>query len=73
MNFYDCRNQNPKMHDTNQNTKDAKIGVVLTDPDDWTARAFLNNIRKRGAKAFPIDLSTLSASIAASDFSIFNA
>lgn len=56
-----------------ENTKAAKIGVVLTDPDDWTARAFLNNIRKRGAKAFPIDLSTLSASIAASDFSIFNA
>lgn len=52
---------------------DAKIGVVLTDPDDWTARAFLNNIRKTGAKAFPIDLSTLSASIAASDFFIFNA
>ena len=61
------------MHNPNQNTKDAKIGVVLTDPDDWTARAFVNNIRKRGAKAFPIDLSTLSASIAASDFSIFNA
>jgi len=61
------------MHNPNKNTKTAKIGVVLTDPGDWTASAFLNNIRKTGANAFPIDLSTLSASIAASDFSIFNA
>ena len=74
-NFSLLRYSKPKMHNLNQNTKiaHAKIGVVLTDPDDWTARAFVNNIRKRGAKAFPIDLSTLSASIAASDFSIFNA
>lgn len=61
------------MPNPNKNAKGSKIGVVLTDPDDWTARAFMNGIRKRGAKAFPIDLSTLSASIAASDFSIFNA
>jgi len=57
----------------NQNVKGAKIGVVLTDPDDWTASTFLKNIRKRGAKALPIVLSTLSASISTSDFSIFNA
>ena len=61
------------MHDQNQNVKDAKIGVVLTDSDDWTANAFLKNIRKRDAKALPINLSTLSASISTSDFSIFNA
>jgi tetrahydromethanopterin:alpha-L-glutamate ligase len=61
------------MRNPNQNTKDAKIGVVLTDPDDWTASAFLKNIRKRGANALPINLSTLSASISTSDFSIFNA
>jgi tetrahydromethanopterin:alpha-L-glutamate ligase len=63
------------MRNPNQNTKDGKrkIGVVLTDPDDWTANAFLKNIRKRGAKALPINLSTLSASISTSDFSIFNA
>ena len=60
------------MPDANQNTKKAKIGVVLTDPDDWTANAFLKNIRKRGAKALPINLSTLSASISTSDFSIFD-
>ncbi len=73
MNFHDCRNQNPKMHNPNQNTKAAKIGIVLTDPDDWTANAFLKNIRKRGVKALPINLSTLSASISTSDFFIFNA
>ncbi len=61
------------MHDQNQNVKGAKIGVVLTDPEDWTASAFLKNIRKRGVKALPINLSTLSASISTSDFFIFNA
>jgi len=59
--------------DTNQNTKGAKIGVVLTDPEDWTASAFLKNLRKRGANAFPINLSTVSASVSTSDFSIFHA
>lgn len=55
--------------------KEAKIniGVVLTEPEDWTASAFLKNIEKRGAKAVPLDLATLSASISTSDFSIFNA
>jgi tetrahydromethanopterin:alpha-L-glutamate ligase len=60
------------MHNPNQNAKTAKIAVILTDPDDWTANAFLTNIRKRGANALPINLSTLSTSISASDFSIFN-
>jgi tetrahydromethanopterin:alpha-L-glutamate ligase len=60
------------MHNPNQNAKAAKIGIVLTDPNDWTANAFLKNIRKRDANALPITLSTLSASISASDFSIFD-
>ncbi|NMX21441.1 tetrahydromethanopterin:alpha-L-glutamate ligase [ANME-1 cluster archaeon GoMg4] len=62
-----------KMHNQNQNTKDAKIGVVLTDPGDWTARAFLQNIRKRGATAVSLNLSMLSASISTTDFFIFDA
>jgi tetrahydromethanopterin:alpha-L-glutamate ligase len=53
-------------------TKAVKIGVVLTDPEDWTARAFLKNIAKRGAKAVPINLSALSASLSTADFSIFD-
>ncbi len=61
------------MHNSNQNAKEAKIGVVLTDLEDWTASAFLKNLRKRGVKALPINLSTLSASISTSDFSFFNA
>jgi len=58
----------------NQNTKgrEEKIAVILTDPDDWTANAFLTNIRKRGANAVTINLSTLSASVSTSNFSIFN-
>ncbi|MHC1611109.1 MAG: RimK family alpha-L-glutamate ligase [Candidatus Methanospirareceae archaeon] len=50
-----------------------KIGVVLTDPEDWTARAFLRNIEKRGAETVPLNLSTLSASVSTSDYSVFNA
>ena len=61
------------MHNQNQNVKPANIGIVLTDPDDWTANAFLTNIRKRDANAIPITLSTLTASISSSDSSIFNA
>jgi tetrahydromethanopterin:alpha-L-glutamate ligase len=60
------------MHNPDKNTKTANIGVVLTDPDDWTANAFLKNIRKRGANAIPINLSALSVSISASDFAIFD-
>ena len=50
----------------------ANIAVVITDPDDWTANAFMKNIRRRGANAIPINLSTLSASISDSDFAIFD-
>ena len=64
------------MHNRKQNTKGtnatANIGVVLTDPDDWTANALMKSIRKRGAKAIPINLTALSASISASDFAIFD-
>ena len=55
------------------NTAAVKIGVALTDPEDWTARAFLRNIEKRGAQPVPLNLSTLSASISASDCSILDA
>jgi tetrahydromethanopterin:alpha-L-glutamate ligase len=60
------------MPNQNQNTKLANIGIVLTDPDDWTGDAFMTNIRKRGANAIPITLSTLSTSISNSDFFVFN-
>ena len=60
------------MHTSDQKKKTANIGIVLTDPDDWTATAFMTNIRKRGANVIPINLSTLSASISASDFAIFD-
>jgi tetrahydromethanopterin:alpha-L-glutamate ligase len=64
------------MHNRKQNTKgtdaSAKIGIVLTDPDDWTANALMTNIRKRGANVIPITLATLSASISDSDFAIFD-
>jgi tetrahydromethanopterin:alpha-L-glutamate ligase len=60
------------MHTSDQKKKPANIGVVLTHSDDWTANAFLTSIRKRGANALPINLATLSASISASDFAIFD-
>ena len=61
------------MHTPNQNKNSAKIGVVLTDPEDWTAQAFIKNIESRGAKAVPLNLSTLSASISNHNFSILDA
>lgn len=54
------------------NKKAAKIGVVLTDPEDWTAQAFLRNIEKRRAKPVPLNLATLSASVSTTDFSVFD-
>jgi len=60
------------MHNPDKNTKTANIGVVITDLDDWTATAFMTNLRKSGTNAMPITLSTLSASISASDFAIFD-
>jgi len=52
--------------------KNARIGLVITDTRDWTARAFLRNIHKRGATAVPLNLSALSASISYFDLSVFN-
>ncbi|NQE46140.1 Tetrahydromethanopterin:alpha-L-glutamate ligase [ANME-1 cluster archaeon GoMg2] len=60
------------MQNQNQNAKKANIGIVLTDSEDWTACTYLKNIRKRAANALPITLSTLNASISASEFSIFD-
>ncbi|KAF5431625.1 hypothetical protein C5S39_05330 [Candidatus Methanophagaceae archaeon] len=56
----------------NKNAKAANIAVVITNPKDWTASAYLKNIRKRAANALPITLSTLTASISASDSSILD-
>lgn len=56
----------------NKNVKAANIVVVLTDPSDWTASAFLTNIRKRDANALPVALSTLTASITSSDSAILD-
>ena len=55
-----------------KNKKTANIAVVITDPDDWTATAFVTNIRKSGANVIPITLATLSASISDSDSAIFD-
>ena len=60
------------MTKTNIKSGGRKIGVALTDPEDWTAHAFVTNIKKRGAKAVPINLSAVSASISSADFSIFD-
>lgn len=68
-----AHNKQHKMHNLNQNTKPAKIGLVLTDPEDWTAQAFLKNIERRGARAVSLNISTLSASISNDNFSIFDA
>jgi tetrahydromethanopterin:alpha-L-glutamate ligase len=55
------------------NKKNVKIGIALTGPDDWTTRAFVKSIERRGAKPVPINLATLSASLSSSDCSIFDA
>jgi tetrahydromethanopterin:alpha-L-glutamate ligase len=54
-------------------TAAVKIGVALTDPEDWTARAFVRSIEQRGAEAVPINLATISTSISTTDFTIFDA
>ena len=40
-----------------------KIGVVLTDTDDWTAAAILKNIRDKGAEALALNLAQIGVSI----------
>jgi tetrahydromethanopterin:alpha-L-glutamate ligase len=54
------------------NKKPVKIGVVLTNTEDWTAQAFLKNLEGRDATAVPLNLSTLSASVSTADFSVFD-
>ena len=53
--------------------KDLKIGVALTDPEDWTAAAFVKNIERKGAQAVPLNLAQLSASLAIDSYSISDA
>jgi tetrahydromethanopterin:alpha-L-glutamate ligase len=37
------------------------IGIVITDPDDWTARALIRSVRKRGAEPVPFRLSEIAS------------
>jgi len=43
------------------------IGVVVTDPDDWTARALIRSIKKRGATPIPLILDKVTAYIDSPD------
>ena len=40
-----------------------KIGIAITDPEDWTARALINAARKKGFSPFALDLRTAEVSI----------
>jgi tetrahydromethanopterin:alpha-L-glutamate ligase len=40
-----------------------KIGIVITDPDDWTARAFINAARTQGFSPCALDLRAAKVSI----------
>jgi tetrahydromethanopterin:alpha-L-glutamate ligase len=40
-----------------------KIGIVITDPDDWTARALINAATKKGFSTFALDLRTAEVRI----------
>ena len=40
-----------------------KIGIIVTDPEDWTARALIDASRKRGFSPFILDLRTAEVSI----------
>lgn len=53
--------------------KTTRIGVALTDPDDWTAAAFVKNIERRGAQAVALNLAQLSASLSPATFSVYDA
>jgi tetrahydromethanopterin:alpha-L-glutamate ligase len=53
--------------------KDLQIGVALTDPEDWTAAAFVKTIERRSAQAVPLNLAQLSASFSSATFSISDA
>ncbi|HDS45090.1 MAG TPA: RimK family alpha-L-glutamate ligase [Methanomicrobia archaeon] len=53
--------------------KELKIGVALTDPEDWTAAAFVKTIERTGAQAVPLNLAQLSASLSPATCSISDA
>jgi tetrahydromethanopterin:alpha-L-glutamate ligase len=40
-----------------------KIGIAITDPDDWTARALINAATKKGFSTFALDLRTAEVRI----------
>jgi len=40
-----------------------KIGIAITDPDDWTARALINAARIKGFSPYALDLRTTEVSI----------
>ena len=40
-----------------------KIGIVITDPDDWTARALVNAARTQGFSPYALDLRTAEVSM----------
>jgi tetrahydromethanopterin:alpha-L-glutamate ligase len=40
-----------------------KIGIIVTDPEDWTARALIDAARKKGFSPFVLDLRTAEVSI----------
>ena len=40
-----------------------KIGIIITDPDDWTARALINAARTKGFSPYALDLRTAEVSI----------
>ncbi|HII93655.1 MAG TPA: RimK family alpha-L-glutamate ligase [Methanosarcina sp.] len=40
-----------------------KIGIVITDPEDWTARALTNAARKKGFSPFVLDFKAAEVSV----------
>ena len=40
-----------------------KIGIVITDPEDWTARALINAARNKGFSPYALDLRTAVVSM----------
>ncbi|WP_048128550.1 MULTISPECIES: tetrahydromethanopterin:alpha-L-glutamate ligase [unclassified Methanosarcina] len=40
-----------------------KIGIAITDPEDWTARALVNAAKEKGFSPFVLDLRTAEVSI----------
>jgi tetrahydromethanopterin:alpha-L-glutamate ligase len=40
-----------------------KIGIAITDPEDWTARALINAAKEKGFSPFVLDLRTAEVSV----------